>query len=518
MIIKREQYQLNQISDKSFNQVANLVTILCKECLELKEQYIDYFSKGIQHLLIDKQNIQSLFFYHFMIGTFSEIFLILEQVELCIQKTLISEDQNGNAFSICYALAQIDDQIFPNTLVTKARLIIGSSLEIWFEQSQQNALKILQSLLAKEKFLDDNLSYKELMQQTQTKSIEDFCSILFQSLEVLQQVSNFKNQNIFKKYINSKIEHVLYTAILMYLEHMEQNLQQKSDQILLWFPTIAKSKQSLPQSLNQKQLAQQQIHLVIDMMMRICNLNFLQQQYQNLNDQLKLDVLEQLISDFNTKGKIICKNISKILIAEIIYPNLFTPIHQDLKSMADSKSYQQKSDCSMLQQIAEIKDFFIIFNQKLPINYISVFYDSFITLFFEGLFYCIFDINKLQNIPQEMYFELLILEFQILSNFLEKQIANNDLNKKVKQQIAEIKDISGWFSLSNQIQQPRLNSIVLIIIYLPFYLVKVQYFIILICIKLQSQIFQSLILLIFQFQNQKFLNSMKYFSLNTKVI
>ncbi|CAD8084485.1 unnamed protein product [Paramecium sonneborni] len=448
MFIKREQYQQNQISDKTFNQVANLVTIMCKECLELKEQYLDHFSKGIQHLFTDNQNHQSLFFFHFMIGAFSEIFLILEQVELCIQKALISEDKNGNSFTICFALAQIDNQILPNNLNTKALQIIGRSLEIWFQQSQQNTLKILQSLLSKEKFLDDTLSFKELMQQTQTKSIEDFCSILFKSLEVLQQVSNFKNQNIFKKTINSKIEHVLYTAIQMYLEQMEQNLQQKSDQIVLWFPVIVKSKQSLP--FDQKQLAQQQIHLVIEMMMRICNLNFLQQQYQNLNDQLKLGVLEHLSSDFNTKGKMICKNISKILISEIIYPNLFTPIHQDLKSMTDPKSYQQKSEWSILQQIDEIKDFFVIFNQKLPLNYFSLFYETFINSFFEGLFYCIFDINKLSNIPQEMYFELLILEFQILSNFLEKQISNNDLNRKVKQQIAEIKDISNWFSLSNQ--------------------------------------------------------------------
>ncbi|CAD8177560.1 unnamed protein product [Paramecium pentaurelia] len=448
MIIKREQFQQNQISEKTFNQVSILLTVMCKECLELKEQYIDYFQKGIQHLLPDNRNNQNLFFFHFMIGALSEIYLILQQVELCIQKGLIPEDKNGNAFSICFTLALIDDQLLPNNLNAKALQIIGRSIEMWFQQSQQNTLKILQSLITKEKFLDESLQFKELMQQTQTKSIEDFCSILFKSLEALQQVVKFKNDNLFKKTINSKMEHILYTAILMYLEQMEQNLEQKTNLISYWFPAVIKSKQSIP--LDQKQLAQQQIHLVIEMMMRICNLNFLQQQFQHLKDQLKLEALDHLTSDFNTKGKVICKSISKILINEIISPNLFTPLHQDLKSMTDAKSYQQKSEWSMLQQLDEIKDFFLIFNQKLPVNYHSVFYDSFIASFFEGLFYSIFDINKLQNISQDLYFELLTLEFQTLQSFLEKQISSNVLQMRIKQQLAEIKDISIWFSMQNK--------------------------------------------------------------------
>ncbi|CAD8213568.1 unnamed protein product [Paramecium pentaurelia] len=429
MIIKREQFQQNQISEKTFNQVSVLLTVMCKECLELEEQYIDYFQKVIQHLLPDNRNNQNLFFFHFMMGAFSEIYLILQQVELCIQKGLIPEDKNGNAFSICFTLALIDDQLLPNNLNAKALQIIGRQIEMWFQQSQQNTLKILQSLITKEKFLDESLQFKELMQQTQTKSIEDFCSILFKSLEALQQVVKFKNENLFKKTINSKIEHILYTAILMYLEQMEQNLEQKTKLISYWFPAVIKNKQSIP--LDQKQLAQQQIHL-------------------HLNDQLKLEALDHLTSDFNTKGKVICKSISKIIINEIISPNLFTPLHQDLKSMTDAKSYQQKSEWSMLQQLDEIKDFFLIFNQKLPVNYHSIFYDSFIASFFEGLFYFIFDINKLQNISQDLYFELLTLEFQTLQSFLEKQISSNVLQMRIKQQLAEIKDISIWFSMQNK--------------------------------------------------------------------
>ena len=29
---------------------------MCKECIELKDQYINYFSKGINHLLPDNNN------------------------------------------------------------------------------------------------------------------------------------------------------------------------------------------------------------------------------------------------------------------------------------------------------------------------------------------------------------------------------------------------------------------------------------------------------------------------------
>ncbi|CAD8086381.1 unnamed protein product [Paramecium sonneborni] len=448
MVIKREQFQQNQISDNTFNSVSNLITIICKECLELKEPYIDYFQKGIQQHLPDKEIKQSLFFFYFMNGAFTEIFLILEQVELCIQNELISEDKNGSAFNICLTLALIDDQILPYNLITKTLQIIGRSLEIWFQQSQQNKFKILQSILSKEKFIDDTLSQNQLIQSKQTKCIEEFCSILCKSIDVLQQVSNLKKDNIFKKTINNKIEHFFYNAILMYLEQMQQDLQGKSNQYFLWFSIDSKNQQNIP--VDQIQLAKKQIHLVIEMMMRICNLNYLQQQYQYLKDQLKLDLLEYLNSDFNTYGKTICKNISKILIYEIIYPNLFTPIHQDLKSMTDPKSYQQKSEWSLLHKIDEIKNYFVIFNQKLPQNYISVFYDQFISLFFEGLFYCIFDINKLQNIPQEMYFELLTLELQILSNFLEKQIGINGYEMIIKQQMAEIKDLSICFTMQNK--------------------------------------------------------------------
>ncbi|KAM3138752.1 hypothetical protein pb186bvf_009131 [Paramecium bursaria] len=416
-ILKKSQCKFTEINKDTIKQVAQLLTEIEQESQELIKQYIDLLSNEYDKLFQEKDTKQFLFF-SFLDGATSELLIIVKNYELCVKSNMLQMDQEGNIFLICLKISIMDDRMKPFMLITEFMKALGQQLEIWLEKIKQNTFEILNQCINNEKFQDQGLTTKQLMEQKETRLVQDYCNLLFKSVESIEKISQISSDSQLRVLIQKRLDALIYQAVLQYLEALELEIQDRLQKQYNGFQPLSKNKQTF--QVDEQKLAVHNINQCISLSMRLCNVDFIQNSLIHFRDSGPL--IETLSGDFKTKGNNITKCVAQIVCNEVIQQTLFQTLYQELHLLEDVVKFQKNNQFTIFNQVGLIDDYLTIFDQKLPNRYISTFYDFFIQSFFQKYYFCILDINKIQKVNQPLYNQLIQTETKEITKFFYRHV------------------------------------------------------------------------------------------------
>ncbi|EGR34638.1 hypothetical protein IMG5_005320, partial [Ichthyophthirius multifiliis] len=302
-------FQPHDTLDKyTMPKIGDLLKIINSNLKGLINNYIPLFTKFLAPFFdLNPEEIQSEFIKSFIEGALAEIIKI---INLHIDENIINNDNSIFSFQIAHELSKLDD--FMSSLqinnYQSYYLVMTPFLEYWFNNMQSGE-----------------------GQSLYTKSVIDYCSLLFKSIEILQDLIDVNDQNKFKQYIKKKFEILINESMNDYSKEIKNSLNYLNS---INNPIFTKASISKNNQKNNENEVISNLKELKSVCFRFGNLYFLSEQIKNIQEniiKMNINTIQGVKNEFLNIANDISKLTSKLIVSHFWKKNLFSKINTNFE-------------------------------------------------------------------------------------------------------------------------------------------------------------------------------------------
>ncbi|EAR90123.3 hypothetical protein TTHERM_00354700 (macronuclear) [Tetrahymena thermophila SB210] len=367
-----------------------------REGLIVISSYIPLFAKHMHRFIDYRQNeLKIEFVNNYIENLLSEIIKILE---LVVEHNMLNNDNSSFAFTIAFEISKLDDILnkYNPERATQYYQLLTPFIDYWFNNLEFQCKNMLQNCLKQENWQTGE------GQKLYTRSVVDYCSLMFKSIEVMNQLVNAPETNRFRKQIVKKFEILVYEALNDYSKEVLNSLNYINSIEETQFKKLSTSKlnpQMYPNNTENEIISNLKEFKAI--CYRFGNMQFLHEQIDTVAQdllQFSSDILNGLKKEFDQNIQKISKLAAMKLVRNYMRKPVFNQILMNFDanqfSMLSVEEFSKQYKGSIKNLLDEVDDFFQLFSKRVPKQHQEILAVAFASQFTKEYIFAVMDVNK----------------------------------------------------------------------------------------------------------------------------